>query len=58
MHVSRLISRCCGRLRDEILRDEILGDDVLPEGVPRSEGVPGDVLLERAGRDRAVRGTA
>ncbi|MEU5255245.1 SigB/SigF/SigG family RNA polymerase sigma factor [Streptomyces longwoodensis] len=50
MHVSRLISRCCGRLRDEILRDEILGDDVLPEGVPRSEAV--------AGRDRAVRGSA
>ncbi|MFF8926114.1 SigB/SigF/SigG family RNA polymerase sigma factor [Streptomyces longwoodensis] len=50
MHVSRLISRCCGRLRDEILRDETSRDDVLPEGVVRSEAV--------AGRDRSVRGTA
>ncbi|MET9117839.1 SigB/SigF/SigG family RNA polymerase sigma factor [Streptomyces longwoodensis] len=50
MHVSRLISRCCGRLRDEILRDETSRDGVLPEGVAGSEAV--------AGRDRAVRGTA
>ncbi|MEU5111809.1 SigB/SigF/SigG family RNA polymerase sigma factor [Streptomyces longwoodensis] len=68
MHVSRLISRCCGRLRDEILRDEalppavrgeaVLRSDAVPEGALRGEAVPERVLPDGAGRDQAVRGTA
>jgi RNA polymerase sigma-B factor len=54
MHVSRLISRCCGRLRDEILRDQ----DVRGEAPPRGEAPSGGVLRDVTERDRAVRGTS
>jgi RNA polymerase sigma-B factor len=60
MHVSRLISRCCGRLRDEILLDEALPPAVrsesVPEGALRTGALPEDVLV--AGRDQPVPGTA
>lgn len=35
MHVSRLISRCCDQLRDEVMRDEIMRDEAGREDLIR-----------------------
>lgn len=61
MHVSRLITRCCSRLREQALREEAPQDEELkgrePKGrEPRSREPRGKGVRVREARGRRVRG--